>query len=76
MLRLPDQDFEHAVLGPLGEYEIAAEHLVGGLQLAVDAPVALIEPARVPGQVEMEQVAAMTLKIESLTCSVRRNQDA
>ena len=51
-LCLPDQHFEHTVFNPLGENEIVAMHLVGELKFAVDTPVALLNAARIPRQVE------------------------
>ena len=46
------------------------------LQLAVDAPVALLHAARVPRDVEVEQVGAVVLEIDALATGIGRHQDA
>ena len=74
-LGLPDEHVEHAVLDALGEHEVVAADLVGRLQLAVDAAVALLDPARVPRQVEVEQVGAVRLEVQTLAGGVGRDQD-
>jgi HB1, ASXL, restriction endonuclease HTH domain len=48
----------------------------GWLELAIDAAVALFDAARVPGQVEMEEVRAMRLEVQALAGRVRGEQDA
>ena len=75
-LRLADQHFQHAILGALREHEVVAADLRGRLQLAVDAPVALLDAAGVPGQVEVEQVGAVRLEVQSLAGGVGGDQDA
>ena len=56
--------------------EIVAIDLRLGLELAVDAAVALLKAAGVPRHVEMEQVPAVGLEIEPLAGGVGGNQDA
>ena len=63
---LLDEHLEHAVLDALGQHEVVAADLVGRLELAVDAAVALLDPARVPGQVEVEEVGAVRLEVQAL----------
>jgi hypothetical protein len=46
------------------------------LQLAVDAAIALLEPPRVPGQVDMEEIMASHLKVDPFTRGVGADQDA
>ena len=75
-LGLPDQHLEHAVLDPLREHEVVAAHLGGRLELAVDAAVALLDAARVPGQVEVEEVGAVRLEVQALAGGVGGEQDA
>ena len=75
-LGLPDEHLEHAVLGPLRQHEVVAAHLVGGLELAVDAAVALLDAAGVPGQVEVEEVGAVGLEVQALARGVGGDQDA
>jgi hypothetical protein len=53
-----------------------AVNLVGGLQLAVDAAVPLFEAARVPGNVEVKQVVAMGLEIQTFPGGVVTKKDA
>ena len=75
-LRLLHEHLEYPILGALAVEEVAAEHLAGGLELAVDAAVALVETARVPGQVEVEQIGAVALQVQSLAGGVGGDQDA
>ena len=42
------EDFEHPVFRTLRQHKVVAAHLRGRLQLAIDAPVALLDAARVP----------------------------
>ena len=56
--------------------EIMAEDLGARLQFPVDPAVALLHPARVPGHVEMEEVGAMGLEVQSLAGRVGGDQDA
>ena len=74
--RLADEHLKYPVLNPLLEDEIVAPHLGCRLELAVDAPVALLDPAGIPRQVKMEEVRAMRLEVESLPGSVGRQEDA
>ena len=73
---LVHQHLQDTIFRPLDEDEVTAEHLVGWLQLAVDAAVALVETARVPGQIEMTQVMAMALEIEALPRRVGGDENA
>ena len=75
-LGLPDEHLEHPVLGALRQDEVVAADLGGGLELAVDAAVALLDAARVPGQVEVEEVGAVRLEVEALAGGVGGEQDA
>ena len=59
-----------------GKHEVVAAHRRRGLELAVDAPVALLDAARIPGQVEVEEVGAVRLEVESFTGGVGGDQDA
>jgi hypothetical protein len=64
-----------AVLRPLRVEEVMAIDVGVGLQLAVDAAVALLHPAGVPGNVEMEKVPAMRLQVEALARCIRGDQN-
>ena len=75
-LRLPDQDLEDAVLRRAGVDEVVAADLGVRLELAVDAAVALLHAARVPGHVEVEQVPAVGLEVQALAGGVGGDQDA
>jgi hypothetical protein len=46
------------------------------LELAIDAAVTLFDAARVPGQVEMEEVRAVRLEVQALAGRIRGEQDA
>ncbi len=74
-LGLADEHLEHAVLDPLREHEVVAADLVGRLQLAVDPAVALLDAPRVPRQVEVEQIGAVRLEVETLPRGIGRDQD-
>jgi hypothetical protein len=75
-LRLLDQAPQHSVLGALHVDEIAAVDFGRWLELAVDPAVPLLEPARIPGQVDVEQIAAVSLQIETLARGVGCDQDS
>ncbi len=75
-LGLFDEPAQHAVLRALRIDEIAAVDATCRLQFAIDAAVALFEAARVPRQVEMEQVAAMALQVQAFARRVGRHEDA
>ena len=74
-LGLPDEGVQHAVLFALVVDEIAAGHDPGGLELAIDAAVALFEPRRVPGQIEVDEVVAAGLKVQPLARGVGADED-
>ena len=60
----------------LRQREVVAPHLGGGLQLAVDPPVALLDAAGVPRKIEVEEVGAVRLEVEAFAGRVRGEQDA
>ena len=73
---LVTRTLQHPILLPLRQHEVVAIDLAGRLQLAVDPAVALLDAARVPGQVEMEEVGAVGLKVEALAGGIRGDEDA
>ena len=75
-LGLPDEHLEHAVLDALRQDEVVAADLGGRLELAVDAAVALLDAAGVPGQVEVEEVRAVRLEVQALARGVGGEEDA
>ena len=75
-LGLTDEHLQHPVLDALRQHEVVATHLRRRLQLAVDAAVALLDAARVPRQIEVEQVGAVGLEVQSLARRVGGQQDA
>src|SRR5439155_17887762 len=75
-LRLLDKYLKHSVLGTLGQDEVVTLDLGGSLELAVDTAVALLDAARIPRQVEVEEVRTVSLEVQALTGSVGRKQDA
>ena len=76
VLRLADQRPKDAVFRPLLVDEVMAVDLVIGLELAVDAAVALLHAAGVPRNVEVEEVPAVGLEVEALAGGVGGDQDA
>src|SRR5438132_8914481 len=52
------------------------EHFVRGLQLSIDAAVALLQPAWVPRNVEMKEIVTVTLQIYAFPSGVGCNQDS
>jgi hypothetical protein len=75
-LGLAHQHLEHPVLGALRQLEIVAADRLRRLQLAVDPAVPLLDAARVPGQVEVEEVGAVCLEVEALAGGVGGEEDA
>ena len=75
-LGLAHQRLEHDVGFALLVTEIAAEHLLRRLQLAIDAAVALLKPRRVPRQIEMDEVGAIGLQIDAFARRVGADEDA
>jgi hypothetical protein len=57
-LCLPDEHLEQRGPQRAGQNEVVTADLVGRLELAVDAAIALLDAARVPGQVKMEEIRA------------------
>ena len=55
-LGLAHQRFEHDVGLALLITEVSAENLLGRLQLAIDATVALLKAGGIPWQIEMDEV--------------------
>ena len=74
-LGLAHQRVEHDVGLALLVFEIAAEHLFRGLKLAINAAVALLQPRRIPGQIEVDQVGAPSLQVDALARGVGADQD-
>ena len=74
-LGLFDQHLQDAILGPLRVEEVMAIDIGVGLQLAVDATVALLHTPWVPGNVEMEKVPAMGLQVEALARRIGGDQN-
>ena len=74
-LGLLDDAAEDRVLLPVLVEEVAAIDRRRRLKFAVDSAVALFEPGRVPGNVVVEQVEAVTLEIQALAGRVGRQQD-
>src|SRR5439155_3228489 len=75
-LGFPDKDLENAVFRALMVEEVVTEDFRTRLELAIDAAVALLHPARVPGHIEVKEVMAMALEVEPLAGCVGRDQDA
>ena len=75
-LGLAHQRLEHDVGLALLVTEIAAEDLLGRLELAVDAAVALLEARWIPRQVEMDEVRAIGLQIDAFARRIGADQDA
>ena len=53
-----------------------AEDLRHGLQLAVDTAIALLHAAGVPGNIEMEQVPAVALEVQTFAGRVGGDEKA
>ncbi len=75
-LGLADKRAQHAIFGALRIDEIMAEDLAVGLELAIYAAIALLQPGWIPRQIKMNEVPAVGLEIESLAGSVGGNEDA
>ena len=70
------QDSKNAVFGPLPVDEVMAEDIVMRLKFAVDAAVPLFHAAGIPRDIEVKQIPAVGLKVETFTSGVSRNEDA
>ena len=75
-LGLADQHFENLIFLSLRQHEVVAANFAGRLQLAVDPAVALLDAARIPREVEVEEVGAVGLEIESLAGGVGGQKNA
>ena len=75
-LGLAYDGLEHAILRPLCVDKIMTEDLLRGLELAVDAAITLFKTAGIPGDIEMKQMPAMGLEVESLSGGIGGDQDA
>jgi hypothetical protein len=75
-LRPLHEHLEHAIRFSLRVQEVVAPHHGRTLELPIDSAIALLEPGRVPRQVEVEQVGAMVLQVNALAGSIGRNEDA
>src|SRR5262249_13719805 len=73
---LMDEHLQHTVLRPLPVEKVVATDLRLGLELAIDAAVPLLESARVPRHVEVEEVCAVRLEVQPLSRRVGREQNA
>ena len=73
-LGLAHQYLEHPIFCTLRKHEVVAANLVRRLQFAVDPSVALFDSPGVPREVEVEQVGAVGLEVETLTGGVGRDQ--
>jgi hypothetical protein len=74
--RFPHQGLEDDIFFALLIDEIAAPDLRRRLQLSVNAAVPLLQPRRVPGKVDMDQVMTAHLEIYAFARSVRADEDA
>jgi len=73
--RLRRSYLQDAILRALRVEEVVAIDIVVGLELTVDATVALLHAPWVPGNVAMEEVPAMGLQVEALSRCIRSDQD-
>ena len=53
-----------------------AEDFRAGLEFAVDAAIALFQPGRVPRHIEMKQIPAMGLQVQTPAGGIGGDQDA
>ena len=73
---LEDELTQHEVLGALRVDEVVAADLVGALEGAVDAAVALLHARRIPGHVDVEEIGAVRLEVDAFAGGVGGDQDA
>ena len=72
-LGLAHQYVEYPVFCALRKHEVVAANLVRRLQFAVDPPIALFDSPGVPREVEVEQIGAVGLEVETLTRGIGRD---
>src|ERR1700693_5522445 len=65
-LRFPHQRFQHDIRLALLVTKISAYNLLRRLELAINAPIALLQTGGVPRQVKMYEVGAIGLEVNSL----------
>src|SRR5262245_226347 len=75
-LGLPDKGLKDDVLRALHIDEVAAADALCWLQLAVDAPVSLLEPGGVPGQIKVKQVGTAHLQVDALASGIGADEHA
>ena len=75
-LGLRHQHLQHAIFHPLRKNEIVAAHHWRRLELAVYAAVALLDAARIPRQIEVEQVRAVGLEVQAFAGGIRGDENA
>ena len=73
---LPNESIEDDVFRALQIDEVAAKNLRCRLELAINTAVALLEARGVPGQIEVNKVVTLLLKVDALACRVSANQDS
>ena len=73
---LAHERIEHNVGFALLVAEVAAEDLLGRLQLAVDAAVALLQARRIPRQIEMNEIGAVGLQVDAFARRIGADEDA
>jgi hypothetical protein len=75
LVGLAHHGVEHRVFRALGQHEVVAVHLRRTLQGAIDAAVALLHPARIPGHIEVHQALAVVLQVHALPGRIGGDQD-
>src|SRR5712691_385604 len=72
---LPYEHLENTIFGTLGVDEVVTVHLRFGLELAINAAIALLQTVGIPGHVKVEQVPAVCLQVEAFAGSVSGDED-
>ena len=73
---LLDGQAQHVAVAVVLVVEVQAPHLLRGLPMPVDAAVALLHPHGVPGDLVVDEVAAVRLEVEPLAGGIGGEQDA
>ena len=73
---LPHQCLEDAIFGTLRVDKVVTVHLRFGLELAINAAVALLQTVGIPGHVKVEQVPAVRLQVQPFAGRVGGNENA
>ena len=69
------QRLQHDVRLALLVTKVAAHNLLGRLKLAINTPIALLKPGRIPRQIKMNKIGAIGLEVNAFSRRVCADED-